>query len=329
MITDQYGRKFEKLRVSLMNDCNFACVYCVGEENGQGDQKIPGSLTPEFSVGKGSEKLNPEDFVQLISAMHSILNLKSIRLTGGEPLLYGGLIPLIRQIKALGIDDIRMTTNAFYLKGKVNDLQAAGLRGLNISLDAIDPEIFFLISGNNHSQRVFEGINEAVASGMDLKLNAVILNNRNDSQILPLLDFAAKRNVPIRYLELMRMGPIYKQQNELFFSEAEILETIRRKYDIQELPRKIGATSRYWETSSGAKFGIIANESTPFCHDCNRLRMDSRGYFYGCLSNAKGIQLTDLLDDQPKLIAKLEELMAMKQKVRFKGSALSMRNIGG
>lgn len=98
MVTDKYGRKFEKLRVSLINDCNFSCVYCVGEETTL-DKKINiGSISPEFSVGKGTEKLRNDDFVELISAMHSILNLKSIRLTGGEPLLYGDLIPLIQQI---------------------------------------------------------------------------------------------------------------------------------------------------------------------------------------------------------------------------------------
>ncbi len=120
MVTDKYGRKFEKLRVRLINDCNFSCVYCVGEEAILGKKKIIGSVSPEFSVGKGTEKLKTDDFVELISAVHSILNLKSIRLTGGEPLLYGDLIPLIQQIKALGINDIRMTTNAYYLKGKVN-----------------------------------------------------------------------------------------------------------------------------------------------------------------------------------------------------------------
>lgn len=329
MITDQYGRKFEKLRVSLINDCNFSCVYCVGEDTLLTGKKITTSVSPEFSIGTGSEKLKTRDFVELISAMHSILNLKSIRLTGGEPLLYGELIPLIQQIKALGIDDIRMTTNAFYLKGKVNDLQSAGLRAINISLDAVDPVIFAGMARNQKVERVFEGIEEAAASGINLKFNAVILRNRNDSQIIPLLEYSSKLNIPVRYLELMKMGPIYTQQQNLFYSENEILDTIRSKYDIQELPRKDSETSRYWETSSGAKFGIIANESTPFCHDCNRLRMDSRGYFFGCLSNANGIRLAGLTGDRQQLISKLEELLAMKQKLKFRGSLLSMRNIGG
>lgn len=329
MITDQYGRKFEKLRVSLINDCNFSCVYCVGEDSGFAGKKSTTAFSPEFTIGSVSEKLKTSDFIELISAMHSILNLKSIRLTGGEPLLYDELIPLIQQIKTLGIDDIRMTTNAFYLKGKVKDLQAAGLRAINISLDAVDPVIFAEMARNQKVERVFEGIEEAATSGINLKLNAVILRNRNDSQILPLLEFAGQRNLPIRYLELMKMGPIYTQQKDLFYSENEILDTIRRKYTIQEIHRENSETSRYWETNTGARFGIIANESTPFCHDCNRLRMDSRGYFFGCLSNANGIRLAGLTGDRPKLISKLEELLAMKQKIKFRGSILSMRNIGG
>lgn len=155
MIIDKYGRKFEKLRVSLINDCNFSCIYCVGEDIGLSGKKNTASISPEFSIGNGKEKLKTADFVKLISAMHSILNLKSIRLTGGEPLLYGDLIFLIQQIKALGIDDIRITTNAFYLKGKVNDLQVAGFRTINISLDAVDPVIFSEMARNQKVDRVF------------------------------------------------------------------------------------------------------------------------------------------------------------------------------
>ena len=128
MITDKFGRSFEKLRVSLINDCNFSCVYCVGDDINNTGKNTMGLLSPEFSVGKGIEKLRTDDFAQLISTMHSILNLKSIRLTGGEPLLYGELIPLIKQIKSLGIDDIRMTTDNQCLLFKRESERFAGGR---------------------------------------------------------------------------------------------------------------------------------------------------------------------------------------------------------
>jgi cyclic pyranopterin phosphate synthase len=155
------------------------------------------------------------------------------------------------------------------------------------------------------------------------------MRGKNDSQIVPLLDYAAEIGVKIRYLELMKMGHLYEGQNDLFFSEAEILETIGKQYEISELPRKQSETARYWTAGENRVFGIIANESTPFCHDCNRLRMDSRGYFYGCLSNANGEKLAPYLHDQELLTNKLRQLLLLKQPVKFRGSQLSMRNIGG
>lgn len=319
-IEDNLGRKFEKLRISLLNTCNFSCVYCVSEEltdlNGH-------------SVLKKEEQLGLSEFVQQIEAIHRLNPLKSVRLTGGEPLLYRDLIPLIREIKKLGIDDIRLTTNAYYLKGHADKLFDAGLKSVNISVDAINPEVFNRIARFGNTKRVFEGIESAAQSGMKVKLNTVVMRGKNENEIVPLLDYAASLGVKIRYLELMKMGHLYHSNNGHFFSEKEILETIQNKYSIEQLPRVQSETARYWKASNGGTFGIIANESTPFCHDCNRLRMDSNGKFYGCLSNSRGEKLTPYLADDEKLAGKLKELLLLKQPVRFHGSELSMRNIGG
>jgi cyclic pyranopterin phosphate synthase len=320
-IEDHFGRRFEKLRISLLNTCNFSCVYCVSDTK---DAHLQG-IVPAYKDGQ----LDPEEFVSLINSVHELTGLKSIRLTGGEPLLYMDLIPLIEKIRAIGIEDIRLTTNGYYLKQTARQLKDAGIKSLNVSIDAIDLGLFKKIARHNQPQRVFEGIEAALNSGLNLKLNAVIMRGKNDSQIVPLLDYAAEIGVKIRYLELMKMGHLYEGQNDLFFSEAEILETIGKQYEISELPRKQSETARYWTAGENRVFGIIANESTPFCHDCNRLRMDSRGYFYGCLSNANGEKLAPYLHDQELLTNKLRQLLLLKQPVKFRGSQLSMRNIGG
>ncbi len=321
-LEDNLGRRFEKLRISLLNECNFSCVYCVSEDFGKISVK---------SIQKPSndQPLTPEDFTRLIEAVHRLTGLKSIRLTGGEPLLYGNLFPLIDHIQKIGISDIRLTTNAYYLKEKAAKLFDAGVKSVNISVDAIDLDIFSKISRHPNTSRVFSGIEAAVKAGMNVKLNAVIMHGKNDSQIISLLDYATDLGIKIRFLELMKMGHLYHAENELFFSEKEMLSVIQEKYAIKSIQREHAETSNYWRASNGGTFGIIANESTPFCHDCNRLRMDSNGFFYGCLSNAHGEKLSEYMDDDDLLTEKLRGLLRLKQAVKFHGSELSMRNIGG
>ena len=321
-IEDNLGRRFEKLRISLLNSCNFSCVYCVSEESGEV------SAVESLKIAS-DEQLDPDEFARLIRGVHRLTNLKSIRLTGGEPLLYTNLYPLIKNIREIGISDIRLTTNAFFLKENAAKLFDAGITSVNISVDAIDEDIFGKIARHSNVSRVFQGIETAVKTGMTVKLNAVIMRGKNDSQIIPLLDYATDLGVKIRFLELMKMGHLYHSKNGLFFPEKEILEIIKEKYGISELPRKHAETAHYWRTSKGGIFGIIANESTPFCHDCNRLRMDSRGYFFGCLSNAHGEKLAPFIHDDAQLTEKLRKLLHLKQPVKFHGSELSMRNIGG
>lgn len=321
-IEDQLGRRFEKLRISLLNTCNFSCVYCVSEENG-GMPAISATMAP------AGQQLSPDELITLITAVHRLTPLKSIRLTGGEPLMYPYLYQLIGHIQTLGISDIRLTTNAFYLPGNARRLFDAGVGSVNISVDAIDPLIFNQIARYQNTARVFKGIDAAVKAGMQVKLNAVIMRGKNDSQIIPLLEYATELGVKIRFLELMKMGHLYHAENGLFFSQKEMLATIQEKYRVEALPREYAATANYWRASNGGTFGIIANESAPFCRDCNRLRMDSRGYFYGCLSNSRGEKMAPYIHDESLLTEKLQGLLRLKQPVKFRGSELSMRNIGG
>jgi cyclic pyranopterin phosphate synthase len=297
-------------------------VYCVSEDFGNISAK-------KIQKPMADQPLTPDEFTKIIEAVHRLTELKSVRLTGGEPLLYGNLFPLISHIQKIGISDIRLTTNAYYLKEKASKLFDAGVKSINISVDAIDQAIFNGISRHPNTARVFSGIEAAVKAGMNVKLNAVIMRGKNDSQIIPLLDYATGLGVKIRFLELMKMGHLYHSENELFFSEKEMLSVVQEKYAIESIPREHAETSNYWRTSSGGTFGIIANESTPFCHDCNRLRMDSNGIFYGCLSNAHGEKLSAFMDDDFLLTEKLRGLLRLKQPVKFHGSELSMRNIGG
>lgn len=321
-IKDQYGRRFKTLRVSLTNVCNFGCVYCVNsEDKGALNDITSGSLS----------HLNYDELALLVIRLNKYLHFDSVRLTGGEPMLYQNLIPFIVLLKCNGINSVKMTTNGYNLKQKAKGLAAAGLMDINVSLDSVNPEVFRIIARRNFYQHVVDGIEAAIDNGISVKLNAVIMRGLNENQVLPLLEYAMSKNIGLRYLELMRMGHFYsKNFNEYFFPMEEILSAISSKYPL--LPsayRKPSATARMYQLENGFEFGIIANESEPFCSDCDRLRLDSSGNIYGCLSEEKSEYIADIAGDEIILSEKLFEALKHKQPLKFKGSPLKMISIGG
>jgi cyclic pyranopterin phosphate synthase len=319
-IGDKYGRTFKTLRVSLLSSCNLGCVYCVsGEDRPSKPGPQPGAPEPYLAL---------PDLLQIIDRLHGQLRLETVRLTGGEPLLYSGLTGLIQGLHSIGIPDIRLTTNGFLLKRLAVPIKEAGMGAINVSLDAIDEDVFFRMSKRRAARRIMEGIDAALEAGLNLKINAVIMKGVNDSQILPLLEFAASRRIRIRFLELMAMGHLHDQAEKYLTSQEDILAAIAEKYRFRPLGRADGATASYWETDEGYVFGVIANESVPFCSDCSRLRLDSRGNIYGCLSSNHPISL-DLAENAVDWREKLQEALGQKQALRFTGSDLSMLHIGG
>jgi GTP 3',8-cyclase len=345
MIKDKYGRMFRTLRVSLLNHCNMGCVYCVTDEDelreqntGVGGQALTGgqqaltggqqALTGGQQAGGAKPALSLSDLLTIIDRLHGQLGLDTVRLTGGEPLLYPGLVELIGGIRSIGIPRIKLTTNGFLLERSAGRMKAAGLESINVSLDAIDEEVFRRMSRRHSVQRIVRGIDAALDAGLDVKINTVVMKGMNDSQIVPLLEFALTRNCRIRFLEVMAMGHLHAQPGQYLMSQDEILKVIGGQYMLEPLERAESATARYWRTDAGHCFGIIANESEPFCQDCNRLRLDSSGNIYGCLSSNQPIPL-DLAESREEWGVKLQEALSQKQALRFIGSELSMLQIGG
>jgi len=311
-IQDIHGRQFKTLRVSLTSVCNMACVYCV---------------TPGVIKEVVKEKvLTTQEYVSIIEKIHSKVQLKTIRLTGGEPLLYSELPLLIKEIRELGIEDIKLTTNGLRLLPQVNTLVHAGLRSINISLDALDPAVFRQITKTSDMRSVLNGIDASIEAGIEVKINTVVLRGINDHQIVPLLEFASARNISIRFLELMKMGYLHYNESDYFFSMDEIVERISSVTSIAKMDRAASNTATYWQTSKGMVFGVIANESEPFCSDCNRLRLDSFGKIYGCISASEGIDVKQLSDES--ITAVLQAALLQKRDY-FTGSEMSMKYIGG
>ncbi|WP_431215621.1 radical SAM protein [Puia sp. P3] len=213
VIADKYGRSFSTLRVSLLHHCNLGCVYCVSGND---------ELKQANNSGK-TDTLAPDRLLAMIGRLHGQLGLKTIRLTGGEPLLYPGLVDLIRGIKALGIPKIKLTTNGFLLERLALPLKEAGMQSINVSLDAIDEDVFFAMSRRHLGRPHRPGIDAALAAGLNVKMNTVAMKGINDSRALPLAGFAAERGLKIRFLEVMAMGHLYAQADRHLLTQDEIL----------------------------------------------------------------------------------------------------------
>jgi GTP 3',8-cyclase len=316
-VSDKYGRTFKTLRVSLINTCNLGCVYCT---YGNDEAKENYRSSKENALTLNELSLS-------IKQLNSVLNLETIRFTGGEPLLYKELPELIRSVNALGISDLKLTTNALLLETMAQDLKDAGLKSINVSLDAFDEDIFYKMSRRSGVNRILTGIDAAVKAGLEVKINSVIMRGINESQVMPLFSYAASKGLTIRFLEIMAMGHLHGKADDYFYSQEEILSTLSVHHQFRRLDRKNSSTANYWITDEGYTFGVVANETEPFCSDCNRLRLDSYGNIYGCLSSNHPISIKNISNDE--LVCKLQQALAQKQTIRFAGSELSMMHIGG
>lgn len=316
-VKDTYGRTFKTLRVSLINTCNLGCVYCTfGNEELKENYKS--SIEKSVSAAELSHSINQ---------LNNVLGLETIRFTGGEPLLYKELPELVKSVKSAGIKNLKITTNGLLLENLAHKLAEAGISELNVSLDAFDEDVFFNMSRRTGINRIFRGIDAAIKAGIRVKINTVLMKGLNESQILPLLNYAFSKGLTIRFLEIMAMGHLHGNSDKHFFSQEEILSTVSKHYNFNRLSRKRSATANYWQTDEGHTFGIVANETEPFCSDCNRLRLDSYGNIYGCLSSNNPISIKNV--DNEELVNRLDEALMQKQAVRFAGSELSMMHIGG
>lgn len=322
-VKDQYNREFKTLRLSLTDVCNLGCVYCMplNIDNSQNE-------TSKKTARTAKSNLSTENLIKLVGRLHQILDLKTLRLTGGEPLLSSQLIPVLNGIKDFGIPAVKMTTNGFLLEDKARALKEGGISSINISLDAINQQTFEKISQRRNLDKIIRGIDLAINLGIPVKLNAVIMKGMNEQEIIPLFEFAKSRNIQIRFLELMKMGHLHNRDDSPVFSEAEILTVLASQYNFKQLPRASSATANLWRTADDFTFGIIANESSPFCTDCDRLRIDSEGNMYGCLSSNIPIRINNE-ESAEEWDKKLKLALSHKQLLSFTGSELSMIEIGG
>ena len=313
---DLHGRNINKLRISLTEVCNMACTYCVTSLSDH--KRVP-------------DELRAEQLLSLVRMLKDYAGIEKVRLTGGEPLLYPNLIQIVLGIHEMGISSIGLTTNGQLLARKAKALVDAGLKNVNLSLDSLDPENFKRMGRVGKLHKTLEGIEACLKYGLSVKVNMVVIKGENDDEIVKMLEYGVVHGVEIRYLELMGMGPLHKNGDQKLVSMEEILEQISAKYDVQLVSSESDSTSiRYWVP--GGYFGIIPNNSAPFCSTCSRLRLTSNGQLIGCLSNPSRVSVSHLLeqnDPEDALQKLVKKSISYKQDVTFTGSSLVMSKVGG
>lgn len=284
MLIDSRQRPLKDLRISVTDRCNFRCTYCMPLD--------------EYEWIHKKEILTFEEIIRL-ARLSIELGVRKIHLTGGEPLVRQDLALLIEQLVALpGLKDVCLTTNGALLSKRIDGLKKAGLRRLNISLDALDPDRFNRMTQRGDLRRVLDGIFAAKRAGMaPIKLNAVIERGVNEDEIIPLVEFAREYGFVMRFIEYMDVGNTNRWTSTKLVSKKAILERIHARYPLREAGRRHGvAPAVDYEFLDGrGAVGLIASVTEPFCAGCTRLRLTADGKFVTCLFSRIGHDVKDLL----------------------------------
>ena len=301
-LTDGFGRSFPYLRLSLTEACNFRCSYCL----------------PDGYHADGRPRfLAVEEIARLVRAF-ATLGMHKIRLTGGEPSLRRDLTRIIATVARVpGIRKVAITTNGTRLPRYLPDWHQAGLTALNVSVDSLQRERFHAITGHDRLPEVLDGIAMAQALGLQsVKLNAVLLRDRNDDELPAWMEFLRERALSVRFIELMRTGDNgdYFQRHHL---RADVLvEQLQAAgWSLRPRAADAGPAREYVHPAYRGSIGIIAPYSRDFCAGCNRLRVTARGDLRLCLFGDFGVALRPLLQsdaDHDALLARITTQLGLK-----------------
>ena len=287
-VIDKLGRPIRDLRISVTDRCNFRCAYCMPKEV-FGDDYI---FLPK------NELLSFEE-IERFAKLFALLGVKKLRLTGGEPLMRRDLPKLVEKLmKIEGIEDIGLTTNGVLLKQYAQPLYDAGLRRLNMSLDALDPKVFGTLNGRGiKPELILSNIDHAQKIGFEIKVNMVVQKGVNEQEILPMAAYFKERGITLRFIEFMDVGNDNGWSFEKVVTKKEIYEKISTVYDIEPAEEDYygEVAKRYRYLDNGAQVGFITSVSESFCSTCTRSRLSSDGKLYTCLFASVGFDLRELI----------------------------------
>lgn len=287
-LTDTFGRIHDYIRISLVDRCNLNCIYC-------------NPVNHSLQSFKSSSILSYEELIKLITILVRDLEVKKIRFTGGEPLIRRDVMKffqMLSDVKKVHPFEIGITTNGTQLEDKIESLYLYGTNSLNISLDSLDKEKFQYITGKDLLQPTLHSINKAMQFNFDkVKLNAVIIKDVNDDELIDFIDHFLDTNLNIRFIEYMPFSGNGWDESK-FFSWEEMKSSIEAKYKLNEIESSGKVAKEFFVEGTNLKVGFISSVSNHFCDSCNRLRISSSGKIKSCLfSQPEEINLKEMLSN--------------------------------
>jgi GTP 3',8-cyclase len=282
-LPDLLGRHLRSLRISVTDRCNMRCNYCMPEQD---------------YVWLPRESILTFEEIDRVVGILSTLGGDRIRLTGGEPLLRHDLPTLVALLRRHpGLRDIALTTNGILLARHAEQLQAAGLDRVTVSLDTLKPDRMLAFAKSARHADVLNGIAAAQAAGLSpVKLNVVVLRGYNDDELVDLIEFGRQQAAEVRFIEYMDVGGATGWSYDQVVSQREILARLGRRYGgIDALAEKGSAPAERFVLSDGTTFGVIASTTAPFCRSCDRSRLTADGRWLLCLYGESGLDLRQML----------------------------------
>ena len=332
---DKLGRTLRDLRISVMDQCNFRCSYCMPAE----------VFGPDYAFLKKEELLSADEILRMVRAA-TVLGVNKIRITGGEPLLRKEVVSIVEQIAALqSVEDIALTTNGWLLPKYAEPLKSAGLNRINLSLDSLNEDTFREMNGRNKSvEGVLKGLQAALDTGLPVKVNMVVEKGINEDDILPMATHFRNLGITLRFIEYMDAGNYHQWKKQKVVSAKSIVDTIHQTFPIEPLdPNYKGEVAKRYRYLDGkGEIGVISSISQPFCSDCHRARLSADGKIYKCLFASDGIDFKQQLRDgisQEQLVEALATLWQARDDryselrsqlaSKDKGDKVEMSYIGG
>lgn len=274
-LIDPFGREVSYLRVSVTDRCDFRCIYCMSEDM---------TFLPK------SEVLSLEEIERVCNAFIR-LGVRRLRLTGGEPLVRRNIMTLIRRLgrhlESGTLDELTLTTNGSQLARFADDLAAAGVRRLNVSLDTLKPDVFREITRWGSLDQVLAGLDAARRAGLTIKINAVALKGVNDDELSAMLAWCGDQGFDMTIIEVMPMGEIGTARLDQYLPLPMVRTRLKADWTLRPIDYRTGGPARYVEVAeTGRKLGFITPLTHNFCEGCNRVRLTCTGQLYMCLGQA-------------------------------------------
>ena len=291
MITDLFGRPLRDLRISVTDRCNFRCPYC-----------MPAEIFGEAYEFLAKDEILTFEEIARLAGLFVAAGVNKLRVTGGEPLLRVDLPNLICQLTAIpGADDITLTTNGYLLGQQAQQLAAAGLNRITVSLDSLDDDVFKRMNGRGFgTRRVLDGIKRASEAGLNpVKVNAVVQKGVNDHTIVDLARHFKGSGHIVRFIEYMDVGNRNGWKLDEVVTAAEIVSMIDAQLPLEPAePNYVGEVANRWRyRDASGEIGVIASVTQPFCADCTRARLSTDGKLYTCLFATGGVDLRGPMRD--------------------------------